>query len=245
MPLFPNNLVVKDIVDSIYWADRMVRADLVLGLISGENDYTSNLTSTIRRQINSKNRPYLSATSLLLKPTVERDTGCDACIILSNTKEFKVCFFEAKWARLSTHKDYWDSLQKSTNLSHFSEQIKKQVPLSRSFAVWEMFYCEYPFGKQPSWIPNETSACVWHHDAYIQVQARNNALRWTDKELEDLLTDASSKYITQIDCMVKEVCLCNKGAVFTGNDYLRVFSDFELPTEVLLIEYSNPEEADG
>lgn len=238
MSLFPNNLVIKDIVDSIYWADRMVRSDLALGLISGENDYTSNLTSTIRRQINSKNRPYLSATSLVLKPTVERDIGCDACIVLSNTKEFKVCFFEAKWARLSTHKDYWDSLQKSTGLSHFSEQIKKQVPLSQKFAVWEMFYCEYPFSKQPNWMPNETSACVWHHDAHVYVQARNNKLRWTDKELEDLLTDASSRYTTQIDYIVKEVCLCNEGDVFTGNDYLRVFNDFELPTKVLLIKYS-------
>jgi hypothetical protein len=45
---------IKVITDSVYWADRMVRSDLVMGLIANENDYTSNLTCTIRRQINSK-----------------------------------------------------------------------------------------------------------------------------------------------------------------------------------------------
>ena len=235
MSLFQSNpAILKDIVDSVYWADRMVRSDLIQNLIVSENDYTSNLTCTIRRQINSKNRPNLKATSLLLKPTIERNVGCDACIILSNGREFKVCFFEAKWPRLSTHKDYWDSLHGTRNVSHFSEQLDKQVPLSKSFAVWEMFYCEYAFCKQPSWMPDETSACVWHRDAHAKSKARNNSAKWTDKELENLLN--STTYKAQIDCMVKEVSLCNEGQLFRGNDYLSVLNEFNLSTEVLLIE---------
>lgn len=104
MRLFPSD-VIDDVSKSVFWADRMVRSDLAIGLIANENDYTSNLTSTIRRQINSKNRPHLKATSLVLKPRVERKLGCDASIILSNTKEFKVCLFEAKLPRLSQYKD--------------------------------------------------------------------------------------------------------------------------------------------
>ena len=44
--LFPPH-IIKTITDSVYWADSMIRHDLAFGFIAGENDYTSNLTSTI------------------------------------------------------------------------------------------------------------------------------------------------------------------------------------------------------
>ncbi|BDA71699.1 hypothetical protein CAL7716_058650 [Calothrix sp. PCC 7716] len=233
MSLLPNN-AIDDITKSVFWADCMVRTDLALGLIANENDYTSNLTSAIRRQINSKNRSSLRATSLVLKHKVEIEVGCDACIILSDTKKFKVCLFEAKLPRRS-NKDYWDKSKR------FSKQVQKQCSVSNQFAVWEMFYCDYALGKQPSWMNDKTSSCVWHSDAYAKVLSRDNSKTWTDAELEDLLTHVasqSSKLSTQIDHMVKEVCFCNKGQVFKGNQYSDILSDYDLPPEALIIEYS-------
>lgn len=236
MALFSES-VIKYILKSVFWADRMVRSDLVLGLISSENDYTSNLTCTIRRQINCQiNLRTLRATSLVLKPTVERKVGCDACILLSNTdtQEFKVCLFEAKWPRLKTQKNYWDKVHKERKVSHFSEQLDKQASLPSSFAVWEIFYCEYPFGEQPSWMVNKTSSCVWHRDAYQQNQARNRSARWTDQELETLLSGQAM----QLDHVVEQVCRCREGTKFSGSDYRTILAEYDLPAECLLIEYS-------
>jgi|NOAtaT_7_FD_contig_123_15498_length_2863_multi_4_in_0_out_1_4 hypothetical protein len=243
MSLFPDQ-VIDDVSKSVFWADCMIRSDLAIGVIANENDYTSNLTSEIRRQINSKNRPYLKATSLVLKPTVERKLGCDASIILSNTKtkEFKVCLFEAKLPRLHDCKHFWDSFQPTIGQSHFSGQVQKQLSVSKIFAVWEMFYCDYHYGKQPNWMNYNTSSCVWHSEAYSKVQTRTNSTRWTNTELEGLLTDAAAKYPTQIDNMIKEVCLCNQGKVFTGNDYFDIFNEYGFPLDILLIEFSDPQE---
>ena len=158
--MFLPNDIIENITQSAYWADRMIRSELSQGLIASENDYTSNLTSTFRRQINARAAPGLKATSYVLKPGVERSTGTDACIILSNTKEFKVCIFESKWPRLTTHRNYWDSLQNS-GFSHFDEQLKKQASFSKYFAIWIMFYSEAEFGKQPTFMPKDVSSCVW------------------------------------------------------------------------------------
>lgn len=244
MALFTDEQIIESIADSVFWADRMVRSDLVLGLISHENDYTSNLTCTIRRQINCKlNFKELRATSLVLKQSVEREAGCDACILLSNadTQEFKVGLFEAKWPRLKTKTKAWDQwhpkgkvLPPARKVSHFSEQLRKQASLPVKFAVWEIFYCDYPFGEQPSWMVEKTSSCVWHRDAYKQDQSRSPHSRWTDKDLEALLTGRAM----QIDHVVKEICLCQEGTKLSGNDYQRILADYDLPAECLLIEYS-------
>jgi hypothetical protein len=246
--LFPDS-AINDITQSVRWADIMVRSDLILGLIAHENDYTSNLTNTIRQQINSKkclrqNKQYaLKATSFVLKNNIERKVGCDAGIILSNTREnqFKVCLFEAKWPRLSTSQNSWDSIQKTAQTSHFSEQIRKQALEANNFGIWEMFYCEYDFGDQdqPAYMNYNTSSCIWHEDVYAQFDKRDNSKIWSDIELENLLSSAKSKgHSTEIDEMVKEVCLCNKGRLFTGKDYEGVFSDYGFPKKLLLIEYS-------
>jgi hypothetical protein len=101
-----------------------------------------------------------------------------------------------------------------------------------------MFYCDYPFQKQPKWMNDNTSSCVWHSEAYSKVQGRTNSTKWTDRELKELLTDAAVKYLTQIDYMIREVCLCNQGKIFTGSDYFNIFSDYEFPSDILLIEFS-------
>jgi hypothetical protein len=231
--LLSDKEILKALVDSVFWADRMVKADLIEGLISSENDYTSNLTCTIRRQINARACSRLKATSHVLKPRDERQTGCDACIILGNGRQFKVCLFEAKWPRLKAQNNYsWDYV--SEGESHFSEQIKKQSHLPQGFVVWEMFYCEYPVGQQPAWMPRTTSACVFHRDAYAEMKVRNNSTRWTNQELAGLLTGR----VMQIDQIVKAVCLCQEGDPFIGDNYLGVFDRFSPPSEVLVIEFS-------
>ena len=230
---FPDE-IIDNIVQSAYWADRMIRSELIQGLIAGENDYTSNLTSTFRRQINARAISGLRATSYVLKATAERSIGADACIILSNTKEFKVCVFESKFPRLKTHQNYWDSLQKDTGLSHFHEQLKKQSSVSKIFAIWVMFYSEFEFGKQPSFMPNHVSSCAWHEDALkVSVNRANHATPWTDSDLAMLL----SAHGTQIDFVLKEVCECKKGKIFSGQNYLGVFDNFNVPKEVLVVEY--------
>jgi hypothetical protein len=146
-----------------------------------------------------------------LQPKTERKIGCDAAIILANNKaqEFKVCCFEAKLPRLKTPKKSWDSKQQKTKLSHFSEQIKKQTHVSNKFAVWEIFYCEYDFKKQPSFMNDRKSSCIWHQDAYAKVQEKGDSNKWTNTDLQNLLTRVT--YQTGIDDMVRDVCECKQG----------------------------------
>ncbi|EHQ05552.1 hypothetical protein [Leptonema illini] len=137
--------VIAEVADCARWADRLVRADLIHGFVVTENDYTSNFTSAFRREINSRRLPGLSAHSQVLTPSVERRTGTDGCIVFHNQSVFKVGLFEGKWPRLSTHLNYWDSIQKSGGRSHFDDQLARQAALS-GYAIWEMFYSEEPYG---------------------------------------------------------------------------------------------------
>jgi hypothetical protein len=197
--------VIDQVVGCAEWADRLVRADLINGFIVTENDYTSNFTSGLRREINSRAIPGLVAHTQVLTPAVERRTGTDACIIFRNRDTFKVGLFEAKWPRLSTHTNCWDSLQKSTSKSHFDSQLDRQRTLSGS-AIWEMFYSEEPYGANP-FFPEYGSSCVWHADAFAISSARSQAAPWTDAELTALL--AAKKHA--IGDVVRSICECSEG----------------------------------
>lgn len=233
--LFPA-WIVEHVAQSAYWADRSIRAELSDGLIATENDYTSNFTSALRRQINARAIPSLHATSYVLRPTLERALGGDACIVLSNASQFKLCVFEAKWPRLSTHENYWDSLQRSSGHSHFDEQLTRQAARAHSMATWEMFYCEFPFGRQPAFIPSHVSACVWHDDAMALSSKRPSRKHpWSDLELSSML----AAHGRQIDEIIKEVCACRKGTLFHGQNYLTAFDNFGIPPEILVIQHSS------
>ncbi len=138
--LAPQNIIAA-IVSCAKRADRLVRSDLIRGFVVTENDYTSNFTSAFRREINSRNIPGVFAHSQVLTPSVERQTGTDACCIFHNKDYFKIGLFEAKWPRLSTHIDSWDYLQKRNKKSHFDSQLDRQNRIS-GLAIWEMFYSE-------------------------------------------------------------------------------------------------------
>lgn len=229
--------IQETIVDCALWADRLTRSDLIAGLIAGENDYTSNFTGGLRREINSRGVPGLNATSFVLNPVLERRIGADGCIVLANDHQFKICVFEAKWPRLSTHRNCWDSLQKSSGQSHFDEQLSRQRQASASFAKWEMFYCEWPFGKQPAYMPDWGSACVWHDDAYAaSTTRRSKKVAWKDTELISLLT--KSRF--NVGQMIEDVCACKQGYPLAGKNFRAALDNFPYVQELLLIEFSDP-----
>jgi hypothetical protein len=226
-------LAPPDVIDAVAgcaeWADRLVRADLIKGFVVTENDYTSNFTSALRREINSRGIPSLAAHSQVLTPAVERQTGTDACIIFQNRNYFKVGLFEAKWPRLSTHANCWDSLQKSTSKSHFDSQLERQHVLSGP-AIWEMFYSEEPYGANPLF-PAYGSSCVWHIDAFATSSARAQTMPWTDAELATLLA-ASKRGIGDI---VRSICECLEGQLYPVDMMLNHLRELGIKGKVLVI----------
>jgi len=226
--------VIEIIKGCAEWADKLTRADLVAGVIVSENDYTSNLTAALRREINARSIPGLTARIQVLEPLIERRVGADGCIILSNSREFKAGIFEAKWPRLSSKINSWDSLQHSSKASHFDDQLERQHSAADHLAIWEMFYSEHPFGEQPEYMPNEGSACVWHDTAYAASSKReSNNVPWTDVELEKLLKGNSN---TLAD-IIGEICECKRGKPMAEESYSRALSNFIVPREALVISY--------
>lgn len=224
--------VINEIAGCAEWADRLVRADLIRGFVVTENDYTSNFTAALRREINSRNIPGLSAHSQVLTPAVERKTGTDGCIIFRNNSQFKIGLFEAKWPRLSTHTNCWDSLQKSTSESHFDNQLKRQSSLS-DFAIWEMFYSEEPYGTNPLF-PTFGSSCVWHTEAFAVSSARATTLPWTDAELVAMLSASG----IGIGGIVRSICNCTHGEPHPTDSMQGLLSDLGIKGDVLVIQFS-------
>lgn len=189
-------------------ADKEARSDLVGGYIAGENDYTSNFTGALRRIINSNSHTGLSASSYVLSPPEERLSGCDATIVITSNNHFKIATFEAKYPRISQAYYSWDYAQTSTGLSHFSDQIERQKRFAGLHAIFEMFYCEMPYGTQPPYMQNEVSSCVWHDDAVIFENGRSSSKQvWSSSDLVALLTAGNHP----IDHILREVCNCSRG----------------------------------
>ena len=231
--------ITHEIMSCAHWADRLVRADLIDGFIVSENDYTSNFTGALRREINARNIDGLKAKIQVLNPSAERKIGADACIILQNSNEFKAGVFEAKWPRLSTHVDTWDSKQKSTGDSHFHSQLVRQRAHSHYAAIWEMFYCEYPFGKQPKYFPSEGSACSWHAEAFSGTMARPDLTApWTDQDLKALLEGR----VLGIAEIIEAICMCKAGKPLPNGNYRAAFGDAGAPHSALIISFARPGE---
>lgn len=228
--------IIHELMSCAHWADRLVKADLIDGYIVSENDYTSNFTGALRREITARNIDGLSAKIQVLNASAEREMGADACIIFQNRNEFKASIFEAKWPRLSTNVDTWDSKQKSSGQSHFHSQLARQHAQIRYLAVWEMFYSEHPFGKQPKHFPPEGSACVWHDVAYAATMARPNFNKpWRDHELDDLL-EGNSMTISEV---IEAICVCSHGKPLKNGNYQSAFGDAGLPYQALIISFDS------
>ncbi|MFZ8167586.1 hypothetical protein ACO1HB_02030 [Alteromonas macleodii] len=233
MSLFPHN-VIDFLKKSAYWADRSIRSELNLGYIADENDYTSNFTAEFRRQVNSKAMSGVSAISYKINGSLERKSGADACIILANENTAKLCLFEAKLPRLSTRKDAWDSIQKSTNGSHFSSQIQRQHKFINNFYIWEMFYCDEDFGKQSIPFLDYTSSCISHQDAYNFDRKRlNKSDKYSDQELINL---HSYSNVLQVDEIIEQICLCNLGTPLNIEKIDDLLIQLKRAVNVLLIK---------
>jgi hypothetical protein len=230
---FLDTLQLKELAHWASLSDREVRSDLAIGAIKDENDYTSNFTSALRRNINSYSRSGLTATSFLLPHGEEREVGADAAIILTRGNESKVAVFEAKWPRFSQPGYAWDYDQTATGLSHFSDQLERQRRWQKSFAVFEMFYSEHPFGTQPSFLDESGSACVWHEDtnAFRMHRAKPDEV-WTQGDLERLLT---VKRVSIADVMT-EFGLCNQGAPIPIIEPRVIGDEFRLPRRVIAVK---------
>lgn len=231
--LFPPDIILK-VSRCAYHADRLIRTDLIDKYVISENDYTSQFTSAFRREVNALAHPGLTARIQLLAGGAERALGADACVIFDNGQEIKVGIFEAKWPRLSTHVNCWDSKQIATGRSHFDSQLARQNPLHPNIAVWEMFYCEYPFEHQPSFMPDFGSACVWHEDAFKVSLSRSRSVHpWSDIELKAML---ETSCVTIAD-IITEICLCNRGVPVRKGSESKLFGDLGLPHSALVISY--------
>lgn len=219
-------------------ADKEARSDLSLGYIVNENDYTSNFTGALRRIINSNSITGLTATSYLLTSSQEREFGADAAIILNHGNYQKVAIFEGKWPRFSVSGHKWDQLQKSTNKSHFSDQLLRQSRWSNQFAVFERIYCEFPFGKQPYYLENEGSSCIWFDDAEgFRLKNKVSGAIWTQNDLVSLLKGGG----IPITSVVRDFGNCRRGDVLEIMDPEILQKEFRLPANILSITSSTNE----
>ena len=215
------------------WADREARIDLAGGYIHDEDDYTSNFTSALRRIINSNSQTGLSATSFMLAPQDEQRTGTDATIIITKQGESKVALFEAKWPRLFDSNYHWDYKQTSSGLSHFSDQLARQHTLLKKFAVFEMFYCECDFQKQPSFMQNYGSSCIWHDDAHASMNKRTQPdAVWDRADLESMLRSGN----LGIGEILLPFCDCMRGDDFKTDQPKEIVFEFNLPPRVLAVQ---------
>ncbi|MBX3724800.1 MAG: hypothetical protein KF823_02650 [Xanthomonadales bacterium] len=214
-------------------ADKEARSDLSLGYISGEDDYTSNFTGALRRIINSNSSTGLSATSFVLQPRIEQRTGCDATILISSNGHIKIAMFEAKLPRFGTSMYRWDYAQTASGLSHFSDQLTRQARFWPRFAIFEMFYCELPFGQQAAHLQSEGSSCTWH-DETAQFDSSRSASRspWTQGELDSLLQIRN----TGVGDVLASICQCDHGTPMSmWGDAEAVAQEFSLEGPVLHI----------
>jgi hypothetical protein len=200
---------IFELCEFSFVADREARIDLAGGYIRDEDDYTSNFTGAFRRIVNANSRTGLIANSYMLSTTDERKFGCDAVFVVESNGYIKIALFEAKLPRFSTLNKRWDSIQESTGLSHFSDQLARQANYAADIAVFEMFYCESKFGKQPQYLENDVSSCVWHREAHSFDLSRTNPTgTWSTSELIALLQKVGGKTISSI---LKDVCNCTEG----------------------------------
>ncbi len=233
--MFP--MPIDQIVELIRFAvlaDKEARSDLVGGFITGENDYTSNFTGALRRNINSHTRTGLTAVSYVLPNRAEQKMGCDATIVIRSGDQTKVMLFEAKLPR-RVKPDAWDYTQKSNGDSHFSDQLKRQTPFANRFAVFEMIYCEAPFNQQVPEMHPYLSSCAWHRDALAHDVNRSGPT-WTYGDLRTLF----SLKRTDISEILHAVCVCDEGEPMKiGEDNEQILGllsqEFGIYGDVLLI----------
>jgi len=227
-----SKLEIDSLCHLAYCADKEVRSDLINGFIANENDYTSNFTGALRRNINAHSST-LTATSYVLESSLEKKCGCDATIIIQFNSQSKILLLEAKYPRIKMGIYRWDYAQTSTGLSHFSDQLDRQSKCNSCISICEIFYCECDFDTQPHYMQNEVSSCVWHETALNFKNLRKNPNKiWNKKDLKNLLF----KEYLNIKNILKDICKGKKGTPINITNYKELQKEFKLSGELLIIK---------
>jgi len=224
-------------------ADKLAREKLNAGKVIDENDYTSNFTCLFDFAINALRLPELRSSIQRLNPTRERSLDADGCIVLQNIPDrlMKVGIFEAKWPRLNRMNYDWDYLQ-SDGDSHFHTQLERQEIHISYYAIWEMFYLEHSFHKQPNFMPPEGSACAWQTDIYPESEQITNPKKLNSNkpskpwQSSDLLNMPASHFIT-ISKVLEEICECSRGEVLSITSIESIFKTGICPEEAIIVTY--------
>lgn len=190
-----------------YAEDRRCRLDLYNSVVVGERDYVSNLTKGIRDFWRYRGLPCFSY-SQTLSTHHEGKFGCDAMIVVKHKNAARICLFEAKWIRFDKS---WDSFQKKSGISHFSDQLQRQSKWIKQAAIWEFFILGEKPGKEPPHFDSWASTCIWHKDTYQFDKAyRDSKLLWKDSELEELVRSSPGKQ-KNLMSMLQTACQHKKG----------------------------------
>ena len=198
-----------------YAVDRSVRSDLCDKKVVDERDYVSNLTAGIRKIWATHGLPN-HAHSQTLDKLKENVFGCDAMILLRRENQAKVCLFEAKLPKLDSPRLSWDSIQKSSKISHFSDQLRRQSKWVEQAAIWESFIHEWPPGEKRKGFDAWGSTCFWHEDTYsFDKISRDPAKTWKSSDLLALSTSVSRRG-RNLRTMLLSAAQCRQGS------YLRI-----------------------
>lgn len=250
-----SNATYHTISNLAYCADMCTRWELVNKVIVDERDYVSNLTSKIRNFYLQVGLSCFSHAQTLPNAVSQR-VGCDALIVCNMGSKSKICLFEAKWPRLTKSSSHsWDSIQKGSSISHFSDQLQRQAAWSKYAAIWELFISESPFGQQPHpLIDDWGSTCICHNIAKHYDQTRDRNLVWKSSELTNIMSPNprgffSSNWGRNIREMLLRVLYCRAGhrldvedghislPVFDGEEPVRIPAGLEKPNEDVISQF--------
>jgi hypothetical protein len=138
----------------------------------------------------------------------------------------------AFWPRFGVAGYQWDYNQTASGLSHFSDQLERQKRWSGTFAVFEMFYCEFPFGKQPPFLDDHGSSCIWHEDAEaFRARRADPDDVWSQSELQTML---QQKHANIVHVMI-QFGECKKGRAIRMVEPEAIGREFQLPQRLLAI----------
>lgn len=196
------------IAKSVYDIDSKVRHELVQNYISDEDDYVSTLMSKIR-DLFKKYKNLKACISKKFPSSQEQKFGCDAMIVFRINDIAKICAFEAKYPRFKIHPNYaWDSPQKKTKKSHFSDQIKRQSTWKNNLYIWEFFILDYAFRQQGKVFDDFGSTCIWHQPTFNYDRRNiNQTTLWKQQDLINLVTTPSRKLKSKNSLNIYEILL--------------------------------------
>ncbi|MGI4823623.1 MAG: hypothetical protein ACRYFV_20620 [Janthinobacterium lividum] len=234
-----------EFAELVQFHDAVCRHELAHDYLVSERDYVSALATHLRFPFGGRaHNPLPPAagvplpfycppiTSITLPSSKEQKLGCDGIIVFSappgsNQTDhlYKVGFFEAKWPRLSKHRNYpWDATS-HYNHSHFSHQLERQRSLAAmpEVVVWEMFFSEEAVGTTSSHSPHPWgSTCIRHRQAWNHVKANPDlapsgagasARRWKSTDLATLMKAGTTQSLASL---IEDIVSCKVGKPIKG-----------------------------